>query len=623
MKKILMTVLCLFLMAVLSMNVFAAEAGMSASADKSSISAGQSVVITVSIDSLDNCKSGSLKISYDTSLFTRSHNEWLLSGTAIADPEGDAVFAYSTPKAISGQIYRFTLTAKEDADLKSSDIKLSMTLKTADGATTSENATVKITISCPHSYSNACDTSCDLCGKEREITHTWDSGKVTKEPTCTTQGVKTCTCTVCGATKEEKTDVAGHSYDKGTVTKEPGCNFEGEKTFTCTACGTTKTETIEENGHSYDDGVVSKEASCSEDGEKTITCSVCNKVKTETIPKTDHNYDHDCDTNCNVCGATREITHSLAWDGNATEHWYQCTVCGHVELEDGHTCPTEMSYNAEVHGYLCTACGIYVDAEAHIFDNDCDTSCDTCGYLRSTEHTYMDNWTYSHEGHWYECISCGDKLEIQPHVPGDEATATTDQICLVCGYIIQVAENHEHSMGGDWLSDADNHWFQCNCGVYVAPIPHAWDEGVIDEDRMVVTYTCSDCGYLRMEEYVPPTQAPTDPTETTDPEDPTDSNDPTAGTDPQKPGFMEDPDWLDLNIDLNLGFTIQLWMILAICLVISIGFNIFFLVCLFSNRKTGKYVRQPVFEDIPNEAIPELTEAPAENEEPTEEITEE
>ena len=34
-------------------------------------------------------------------------------------------------------------------------------------------------------------------------THTWDAGKVTKEPTETAEGVKTYTCTVCGATRTE------------------------------------------------------------------------------------------------------------------------------------------------------------------------------------------------------------------------------------------------------------------------------------------------------------------------------------------------------------------------------------------------------------------------------------
>ena len=36
-----------------------------------------------------------------------------------------------------------------------------------------------------------------------EAVHTWDAGKVTKQPTASSQGVKTYTCTVCGATKTE------------------------------------------------------------------------------------------------------------------------------------------------------------------------------------------------------------------------------------------------------------------------------------------------------------------------------------------------------------------------------------------------------------------------------------
>ena len=38
---------------------------------------------------------------------------------------------------------------------------------------------------------------------EAEHQHTWNSGEITKEPTTTAEGVKTFTCTVCGATKTE------------------------------------------------------------------------------------------------------------------------------------------------------------------------------------------------------------------------------------------------------------------------------------------------------------------------------------------------------------------------------------------------------------------------------------
>ncbi len=78
-------------------------------------------------------------------------------------------------------------------------------------------------------------------------THTWDGGKVTKPATETSTGVKTYTCTVCGATKTEtiaKLSHTTHKWDNGKVTKEATLTATGVKTYTCTVCGTTKTTEI-------------------------------------------------------------------------------------------------------------------------------------------------------------------------------------------------------------------------------------------------------------------------------------------------------------------------------------------------------------------------------------------
>ena len=54
--------------------------------------------------------------------------------------------------------------------------------------------------------------------------HTWDEGKVTKEPTCTEKGVKTYTCSVCGDTKTEEIATVAHQYNANGV-----CTVCGEK----------------------------------------------------------------------------------------------------------------------------------------------------------------------------------------------------------------------------------------------------------------------------------------------------------------------------------------------------------------------------------------------------------
>lgn len=71
-------------------------------------------------------------------------------------------------------------------------------------------------------------------------THTWNAGVVTKEPTCTEAGVKTYTCTTCGATKTEAIAALGHVWGAYTVTEHAVKGNDGEKTRTCSRCDTTE-----------------------------------------------------------------------------------------------------------------------------------------------------------------------------------------------------------------------------------------------------------------------------------------------------------------------------------------------------------------------------------------------
>ena len=80
------------------------------------------------------------------------------------------------------------------------------------------------------------------------------------------------------------------TWDDGVVTTEPSCTTEGVKTYTCTN-GKTKTETIPALGHDYENWIVTKEATCTEDGEKKRTCKRegCGHFETEVIPAA-HDY---------------------------------------------------------------------------------------------------------------------------------------------------------------------------------------------------------------------------------------------------------------------------------------------------------------------------------------------
>lgn len=102
-------------------------------------------------------------------------------------------------------------------------------------------------------------------------THTWNAGVVTKEPACTEAGVKTYTCTTCGATKTEEIPATGHTWNDGEVTTAATCTEAGVKTYTCTVCNATKPEAIEALGHDWNETTVVYAAN-GNNGTKTYAC---------------------------------------------------------------------------------------------------------------------------------------------------------------------------------------------------------------------------------------------------------------------------------------------------------------------------------------------------------------
>ena len=162
------------------------------------------------------------------------------------------------------------------------------------------------------------------------ISHKWDAGVVTKEPTYTSTGTKKYTCTNCGETKSEtiaKLVCTSHVWDSGKVVTAPTYKTEGTKEYTCKNCGTTKTETIAKlvcTNHAWDAGVVTIQPTYKTEGTRKYTCTNCGETKTETIAKlvcTTHAWDNGTVTKkaaytatgvrkytCKTCGAAKQVT---------------------------------------------------------------------------------------------------------------------------------------------------------------------------------------------------------------------------------------------------------------------------------------------------------------------------
>ena len=151
--------------------------------------------------------------------------------------------------------------------------------------------------------------------------HSYTS-KVTKEPSCTEEGVRTYSCS-CGNSYTESISANGHSFGSYTYNNDATYDADGTETAVCSVCGVKDTRTASGtklvHTHNYAPAVT-KEPTCTEEGVRTYTCS-CGNSYTEGIPAKGHSYgeyvyNNDATTSadgtktatCSVCGATDTVT---------------------------------------------------------------------------------------------------------------------------------------------------------------------------------------------------------------------------------------------------------------------------------------------------------------------------
>ena len=298
-----------------------------------------------------------------------------------------------------------------------------------------------------HDYGSETGTECVTCGHQRTICgHTYSEGFNGWDET---SHWRECTNPVCTDRPSSRKDEAVHTL-----------NADGD----CTACGYRHTEHAYGKWH-YDGS----------EHWKTCTKPGC-KAQTG---KSGHTYSGDI---CRICGYDRSITPAHThyydqWSRDSREHWRECT---------DPNCPEEN--------------GRIINRAAHIYDDDADTTCDLCGYVRSVApdhsggHVYGD-WSWDVNSHWHECTDpdCPDKAgsvqDKASHVYDDDG----DYDCNVCGYIRSTELSHTHTFDG-WKYDAERHYHICSVKYCPYPekmdsAPHAYDD---DQDAF-----CNVCGYGR------------------------------------------------------------------------------------------------------------------------------
>ena len=320
--------------------------------------------------------------------------------------------------------------------------------------------------------------------------HTYGSAVITKQPTCTSEGTKTKTCTQCGATVTETIAKTSHKYVATVVA--PTCTTNGYTLHKCSVCGTSyKDSTTKATGHSYGNSVVTKQPTCTAEGTKTKTCTKCNATVTETIAKTSHKYVDTviaptCTTDgytlhkCSVCGTsykdntTKATGHSYGnsvvtkqptctSEGTKTKTCTKCnaTVTETIAKTSHKYANTVVSPTCTADGYTlhkCSVCGTsYKDsitkATGHSYGNSVVTKQPTC----TSEGTAIKT-----------CTKCNatvtEKLPAKGHTAvtdkGYPATCTTagktdGSHCSVCNTVIkaQTVINATGHKSSGWIVD--------------------------------------------------------------------------------------------------------------------------------------------------------------------------
>lgn len=376
MKKILSFIICLILAACIAIPASAAGVNISVTSS-SSVTAGSTITFTVSLSGSASATSGSVAVSFDDN-FELVSGEFLKSGALLSnfDPATNkGALAFSSATDMNGEYFKLVLRAKE-AGSTAQNVNISVELKNGASTVGSGSAVRSIKITCAsHSYGgwqnvngNQHKRTCSICGYAETVNHTWNGGTVTKQATCKDTGIRTFTCTTCGATKTEtiaKTN--NHTYGNWMTAKEASCTAAGTQERTCSVCGNKETKSIPATGHSYGGWTTTKEATCTAEGTETRTCSRCGAKETRSVKALGHNFSSPTITQqptctqpgeqtgtCTRCGQT--TSQEIAPKGHSFSNWTStveatCTEKGKQERK-------------------CSSCGVTESRELEALGHD-------------------------------------------------------------------------------------------------------------------------------------------------------------------------------------------------------------------------------------------------------------
>ena len=319
------------------------------------------------------------------------------------------IYSYEVPTTAVNIIFNDGTNQSNDLVIPSdgSDLYNNMTNAWSTYATEcSHNYIAKVTLAASCTQNGLRTYTCSLCSASYPESipatgHNYTS-KVTTAATCTTNGTKTFTCANCSDSYTEAIAATGHSYS--TKVTAPTCEAQGYTTHTCSVCGSSYKDTYTNaTGHSYSSKVTTA-ATCTTAGVKTFTCSKCKTSYTETIAATGHSYVNGICSNCGKADPncnhsyTAKVTTAATCTTEGVKT-YTCSKCGDVYTESIPVTDHSWSFGR------CTGCGTVCDH--NWIDGICKTCGSACGHKWSKGTCQVCSLVCSH-ANWVDgaCVQC-------------------------------------------------------------------------------------------------------------------------------------------------------------------------------------------------------------------------
>ena len=311
-------------------------------------------------------------------------------------------------------------------------------------------------------YGLTAGSHCSRCGETvvmqtviPAIGHDFADGVLTREATCSEEGVMTYTCQRCSETENKPISKTAHKWMR--VQKKAATCTEGGTSagWLCENCGQAMSELLEPKpiealGHDYSISVITKAATCISTGVKKYTCSRCGEIKTEAYITTEHTY--------GAGKVTKEATCTKA--GVMT---YTCKYCKATKTErisaNGHTVVTDKAVAAtctkagKTAGTHCSVCKTVLTAQRTV---------KVKGHTVVTDKAVASTYTKKGLTEGIHCSVCGTVLKKQKKTAKKKLATpavkkltkkskgfklTWKKVSTADGYQIQYATNSKFTSG--------------------------------------------------------------------------------------------------------------------------------------------------------------------------------